>query len=289
MWAFANGVFVRDQDAVVSVHDRGFRYGDGVFDTIRVYRGRPFLIERHLARLIEGATAVGIAPLPTASALASAIRDLIDRNEIAEALVRTTVTRGVSTGWDSRHAGDPTVVIVEQPFEGYPDQLYRSGASIVILANTRLRPSALTPAAKSLSLLVHVQAKRNATAQDADEAVLCAESGTVAEGTVSNVFCVRDGRLHTPPLSDGILQGITREVVLGLARRDGIETVEDRMTPDELRTADEVFLTSTGMEVLSVTRADGHSVGSGRPGQVTLALRRRYQEFVTETLESSTL
>jgi branched-chain amino acid aminotransferase len=288
MWAFVNGVFVRDQDAVVSVHDRGFRYGDGVFDTLRVYRGRPFLIERHIGRLIEGATAIGVAPLPTASALASAIRDLIDRNEIAEALVRTTVTRGISTGWDARHAGDPTVVIVEQPFAGYPDQLYRSGASIVILANTRLRPSALTPAAKSLSLLVHVQAKRDATARDADEAVLCSESGVVAEGTVSNIFCVRNGRLHTPPLSDGILQGITREVVLGLARRDGIETVEDRITPDELRTADEVFLTSTGMEVLPVTRVDGRRVGSGQPGAITQNLRKCYQEFVRETLGGAT-
>lgn len=254
-----------------------------------MYRGQPFLIERHLARLIDGATAVGIAPLPTASALASTVRDLIDRNEIAEALVRTTVTRGVSTGWDARHAGDPTVVIVEQPFAGYPDQLYRSGASIVILANTRLRPSALTPSAKSLSLLAHVQAKRDATDHGADEAVLCTESGSVAEGTVSNVFCVKNGRLHTPPLSDGILQGITREVVLGLARRDKIETVEDRVTPDELRTADEVFLTSTGMEVMPVTRADGRPVGTGHPGPITLALRRGYQEMVRETLESRTL
>jgi branched-chain amino acid aminotransferase len=289
VWAFVDGVFVKDRDAVVSVHDRGFRYGDGVFDTLRVYRGQPFLIERHLARLIEGATAVGISPLPTASALASTVRDLIDRNEIAEALVRTTVTRGVSTGWDSRHAGDPTVVIVEQPFGGYPEALYRSGASIVILVNTRLRASALTPAVKSLSLMAHVLAKRDATAQNADEAVLCAESGSVAEGTVSNVFCVKEGRLRTPPLSDGILRGITRDVVLELARRTGLETNEDRMSPDELRTADEVFLTSTGMEVLPVTRADGRPVGSGHPGPITLALRRGYQVVVRETLESSTL
>jgi branched-chain amino acid aminotransferase len=289
MWAFVNGVFVRDQDAVVSVHDRGLRYGDGVFDTLRVYRGQPFLIERHIARLIEGTNAIGISPLPTPSAFASTIRDLIDRNEIPEALVRTTVTRGVSPGWEVRHAGDPTVAVVEQPFAGYPDPLYRSGASIVILANTRLRPSALTAAAKSLSLLAHVQAKREATAQDADEALLCSESGAVAEGTVSNIFCVKDGRLHTPPLSDGILQGITREVVLRLARRNGIETIEDRLTPDQLRAADEVFLTSTGMEVLPVCRVDGHRVGSGHPGEVTVLLRRRYQEFVTETLESWTL
>ncbi|MFZ5861935.1 MAG: aminotransferase class IV [Nitrospirota bacterium] len=280
-----NGTFVPDREAVVSVHDRGFRYGDGVFDTLRVYRGQPFLIDRHLARLIEGATALGIAPLPTASALAGTIRDLIERNELPEALVRTTVTRGVTTGWDVRHDGTPTVVIVEQPFAGYPDQLYRSGASIVILANTRLRPAALTPSVKSLSLLAHVQAKREASGQGADEAVLCTESGHVAEGTVSNVFCVKNGTLHTPPLSDGILQGITREVVLDLARRDGIKSAEDRLTPDQLREADEVLLTSTGMEVLPVTRVDGRHVGSGQPGQATLALRRRYQEFVGAMLE----
>ncbi|HET8760289.1 MAG TPA: aminotransferase class IV [Nitrospiria bacterium] len=284
MWAFVDGVFVQDRDAVVSVHDRGFRYGDGVFDTLRVYRGQPFLIERHLARLIQGATALGIAPLPTASALASTIRDLADRNGTPDALVRTTVTRGVSPGWDVRHAGNPTVVVVEQPFAGYPDQLYVSGASIVILADIRLRPSALTPAIKSLSLLAHVQAKRDATDQGADEALLCTESGFVAEGTVSNVFCVMGGTLRTPPLSDGILQGITREVVLELCRRNSIPAVEDHITPDQCRNAEEVFLTSTGMEVLPVTRVDGHPIGSGQPGAVTLGLRRRYQEFVRETL-----
>jgi branched-subunit amino acid aminotransferase/4-amino-4-deoxychorismate lyase len=132
--------------------------------------------------------------------------------------------------------------------------------------------------------MAHVQAKREATDQGADEAVLCTESGFVAEGTVSNIFCVEDGRLRTPPLSDGILQGITREVVLELARRDGLLTEESSLTPESLGEADEVFLTSTGMEVLPVTRVDGHPVGSGHPGPITLALRRRYQELVRETL-----
>jgi branched-chain amino acid aminotransferase len=162
--------------------------------------------------------------------------------------------------------------------------LYASGASIVILNESRLRPAALAPDVKSLSLMAHVQAKREAIEQGADEAVLCTESGFVAEGTVSNIFCVEDGRLRTPPLSDGILQGITREVVLDLARRDGLVTEESSITPESLREADEVFLTSTGMEVLPVTRVDGRPVGSGQPGAITLALRRRYQEFVRETL-----
>jgi branched-chain amino acid aminotransferase len=275
---------VRDSEAVISVHDRGFRYGDGVFDTLRVYEGRPFLLERHVARLLNGARALGIAPLPDASALGRFIRELIDRNGLLHAVVRTTLTRGASPGWDPSEAADPTLVAVEQPFSGYPERLYASGASIVILNESRLRPAALAPDVKSLSLMAHVQAKREAIEQGADEAVLCTESGFVAEGTVSNIFCVEDGRLRTPPLSDGILQGITREVVLDLARRDGLVTEESSITPESLREADEVFLTSTGMEVLPVIRVDGRPVGSGQPGAITLALRRRYQEFVRETL-----
>ncbi len=284
MWALVGGTFVRDSDAVVSVHDRGFRYGDGVFDTLRVHEGRPFLLERHVARLLDGAKALGIAPLPDSSALARLIRELIDRNGLPHALVRTTLTRGVSPGWDPSEATDPTLVAVEQPFSGYSERLYTSGASIVILTESRLRPGALAPTVKSLSLLAHVQAKREAADQGADEAVLCTESGVIAEGTVSNVFCVEDGRLRTPPLSDGILQGITREVVLDLARRDGLLTEEAQITPESFQEADEVFLTSTGMEVLPVTRVDGHPVGAGQPGPVTIALRKRYREFVRDTV-----
>ncbi len=283
MWALVGGTFVRDSEAVISVHDRGFRYGDGVFDTLRVYGGRPFLVERHLARLLEGAHALGITPPYDASALARLIRDLVDRNGLLHAVVRTTLTRGVSPGWDPDQAADATLVIVEQSFAGYPERLSTSGASIVVLTDSRLRPAAFSPSVKSLSLLAHVQAKREGTEHGADEALLCTESGFVAEGTVSNVFCVEAGRLRTPPLSDGILQGITRDVVLDLARRDGLTTEEAPITPESLQDADEVFLTSTGMEVMPVTRVDGRSVGSGQPGPVTLALRRRYQEFVIET------
>jgi branched-chain amino acid aminotransferase len=289
MWALVNGTFVRDQDAVVSVHDRGFRYGDGVFDTLRVYQGHPFLLDRHLARLLDGAAALGITPLPDIAALARLIRELTDRNGLPHALVRTTLTRGVSPGWDPVEATDRTLVVVEQPFVGYPERLYTSGASIVLLTDTRLRPAAWVPTVKSLSLSAHVQAKREATNQGADEAVLCTESGLVAEGTVSNVFCVEDGRLRTPPLADGILQGVTREVVLDLARRDGLLTEEAQITPESLQEADEVFLTSTGMEVLPVTRVDGHLVGSGKPGVVTLTLRKRYQEFVRQTVGTTKL
>lgn len=284
MWALVGTTFVRDSDAAVSVHDRGFRYGDGVFDTLRVYGGQPFLLERHVARLIEGARFLGITPAPDSEALVRLIRELIDRNGLLHALARTTLTRGLSPGWDPVESTDPTLVIVEQPFAGYPERLYTAGASVAVITDPRLRPAAPAPAVKSLSLLAHVQAKREAINQGADEALLCNDSGFVAEGTVSNVFCVEDGRLRTPPLSDGILQGITRDVVLDLARRTGLLTEEAQITPESLQESDEVFLTSTGMEVLPVTRVDRRPVGSGHPGPITLALQTRYQEFVRETI-----
>lgn len=282
MWAYVNGAFVPDHEAAVSVHDRGFRYGDGVFDTLRVYDGRPFLTDVHVRRLLSSAAVLGIHGLPDRDAFAAVIREVIDRNALGGGLVRSTVTRGGSEGWAPDDAARPTVVVLGRPFSGYPDPLYARGASAVIAATTRVPPSCLNPVLKPLSFLTHVQAKREAIARGADEAILCTESGLVAEGSVSNVFCAAGGRIATPPTSVGLLAGITRGVVIDLARREGLACDETPLTPDDLQAADEVFLTSTGMEVLPVTTIDGRRVGKGRPGAIAVALRRLYQALVLE-------
>lgn len=284
VWVYLNGVFVRERNAVVSIHDRGFRYGDGVFETIRVYEGRSLLCEAHLDRLLRGASILGLPGLPTRERLAVVVRDLIDRNGLPTALLRITVTRGVSDGWEPQPDEPPTVIIVERPYSGYPDELYAQGVSVIVVDTTRIPASALDPAIKSLNVLPQVQAKREAQARGAHEAILCTETGSVAEGSVSNVFCVEAGRIKTPPVSAGILPGITRAVVIDLARREGLPCDETLLTPDELRHADEVFLTGTGMGVLPVTTVDGRTIATGRPGTITHALRRLYQDFIRASL-----
>ncbi|MBI3607191.1 MAG: aminotransferase class IV [Nitrospirae bacterium] len=270
-----------DRDAAVSVHDRGFRYGDGVFDTLRVYDGRPFLIDEHVGRLVASSKTLGIGGLPPGDALSALIREVITRNGFGNALVRTTVTRGVSDGWEPDPTARPSVVVVGRPFSGYPAHLYRDGASIVV-TTIRIPASPPDPVLKSLNRLAQIQAKREAMARGADEAVLCTDAGLVAEGSVSNVFCVDAGRIITPPASVGLLPGITRGVVIDLARREGLACDETPFGLEDLQGADEVFLTSTGMEVLPVTRVDGRPIGLGRPGPIASALRRLYHVRVRE-------
>jgi branched-chain amino acid aminotransferase len=282
MWAYVNGAFVPDRDAVVSVHDRGFRYGDGVFDTLRVYDGRPFLLDEHVGRLVASSKTLGIGGLPPENALSALIREVISRNGFSNALIRTTVSRGVSDGWEPDPAARPSLVVVGRAFSGYPDHLYRDGASIVV-TTIRMPASDLDPVLKSLNRLPQVQAKREAMTRGADEAVLCTDTGLVAEGCVSNVFCVDAGRIITPPASVGLLPGITRGVVIDLARREGLACDEAPFGPEDLQGADEVFLTSTGMEVLPVTRVDGRQIGGGRPGPIASALRRRYHIRIRES------
>ena len=283
VWIYLNGMFIHERNAVVSIHDRGFRYGDGVFDTILVAESRPVLCEAHLDRLRRGASVLGLSGLPTREQMIAAIRELIDRNGLPTALVRLTVTRGASEGWEHQPEAAPTVVIAERPNAGYPARLYTQGAAVVVVGITRASPSALDPTIKSLNALPQVLAKQEATARGADEAILLAENGSVAEGSVSNVFCVTEGRIKTPPVSDGIFPGITRAAVIDLARREGLLCDELSLSPDELHQAEEVFLTGTGMGVLPVTSVDGRNI-SRSPGPITYALRRLYQDFLRTSL-----
>jgi branched-chain amino acid aminotransferase len=247
-----------------------------------VYDGRPFLLDEHVGRLVASSKTLGIGGLPPENALSALIREVISRNGFSNALIRTTVSRGVSDGWEPDPAARPSLVVVGRAFSGYPDHLYRDGASIVV-TTIRMPASDLDPVLKSLNRLPQVQAKREAMTRGADEAVLCTDTGLVAEGCVSNVFCVDAGRIITPPASVGLLPGITRGVVIDLARREGLACDEAPFGPEDLQGADEVFLTSTGMEVLPVTRVDGRQIGGGRPGPIASALRRRYHIRIRES------
>ncbi len=278
-----NGCIATPEEAVVSPLDRGFLYGDSVYETIRTYSGRPFSVDRHLQRLRRSADRVGIP-------LASAKVDLnteISRVLLAagndESAIRVIVSRGVGpVGYDTEAVGLPTCVVHVRPFPHPPAHWMTEGIDVAIVGVVRNAIAALDPAIKSSNLLNNLLAWREARRLRADEPILLNAAGELAEGASSNLFVVREGRLLTPPVEAGILRGVTRDLALELARAERIDTAEIAMHPDRLRQADEAFVTSTMKGILAVRRCDGWPIREGRPGPITRRLMQRFARLVQE-------
>lgn len=287
MWIYLNDRFVPKDEAVVSVFDHGYLYGDGVFETMRTYQGKVLLLTDHLARLERSASALGISLPVSRERLADLVREALTQNQLQEAYLRVTVSRGPGEiGLDPALCKAPTLVIIAKPFQPYPDSFYTHGVSVMIAKTRRNSPEAIPPHAKSLNYLNNILAKMEAKAAEVHEALLLNHHSEVTEGTTSNVFVVREGRLHTPAIDCGILAGLTRGVILELARDRGIETEEMRLTANDLYDADECFLTSTTQEVLPVTRVDGKMIGTGRPGELTRRLHASFRAGLDRFLDA---
>lgn len=280
IFASIDGVVLEAAEARVSVLDNGFVYGDSVYETLRTYGGRPFLLDRHLARLRRSAGRLAIALPLHDSELAGRLHETLRRAGNQESAIRIVVSRGVGdmTYRFDRVVG-PTVAIVVKPLEPFPESRYREGVAVAIVSVRRNHRDALDPAIKSSNLLNNILATREAQAQGAFEAILLNHDGYVAEGAGSNVFVAKAGALLTPPLGAGLLAGLTRELVLELAPRLGIELREQPLLPPELRQAEEAFLTSTLKEILPITRVDGAALADGRPGPLTARLLAAYREL----------
>ena len=287
MWVYVNDKFVPQEEAVVSVFDHGFLYGDGVYETLRAYRGRVFQLAEHLARLERSASRIRL-PLPISrEQLAGLVRESLSRNQLQEAYLRITVSRGAGEiGLDPALCKAPTLVIIAKPFQPYPDSFYSHGVSVILAKTRRNLPEALPPQVKSLNFLNNILAKMEATAAGAHEALMLNHKGEVTEGTTSNVFVVQGGRLRTPAVECGILEGITRSLVLQLASELGIPSEETRLTVSDLTGADECFLTNTTQEVLPVTRVDRKMLGAGRPGDTTRRLHTSFRACLDRLLDA---
>ncbi|MEW6247993.1 MAG: aminotransferase class IV [Nitrospirota bacterium] len=283
MWIFLNDRFVRAEEAVVSVFDHGFLYGDGVYETIRSYGPRIFMRDQHLARLRRSAEAIGIEiPIPPKD-WPGLLHEAMERNAVGneqvDAYLRITVTRGEGEiGLDPSLCRHPTVVIVAKALAAYPPRLYRDGACLIIAQTRRNLPAALSPQIKSLNFLNNILAKQEAVRAGAFDCVMLNWQDHLTECTTSNLFFVRSGRLCTPAIECGILDGITRELVLLLAREHSIPTEEGRYGVSTLLEAEECFLTNTSMELMPVTQIDRSPVGTGRPGPMTRQLRTIFAE-----------
>lgn len=280
MWIYLQDKFVMRKDAKVSVFDHGFLYGDGLFETIRSYSGIFFRLQEHLDRLSRSAKRINLT-LPPSKILEGLLSESLERNALQDATVRLTLTRGEGElGLDPDLCERPTLVITAKPFAGYPIDYYRQGVSAVIVQGLRNMAAEGDSFLKSLSFLPQVEAKMEAKRRGAFEGLFLNGAGYLSEGTVSNLFWVKEGILQTPALDVGLLDGITRRVVLELAAKEKITVQEGRFLPEPLFEAEEAFLTSTGLELAPLTEVNRRKIGPGIPGPMTTRLHHAFKEAV---------
>jgi branched-chain amino acid aminotransferase len=277
--AYVDGTWTPADEARIPVLDHGLLYGDGVFEGIRVYGGQPFLLDEHLARLTASARAIMLdLPAPLAE-IAALCHEAVARAGLADGYLRLVVTRGPGALGVSPHTcGRPSLILIAAPLSLYPPERYREGVKLITSSLRRSASDALPPQVKSLNYLTSVLASIEARRQGADEAVLLNAQGLIAECTADNLFLVSRGRVLTPAVASGALKGITRDLVLQLLAEQGIETAEAALTPADAWTADELFLTGTGAEIVPVCEVDGRPLPAERP--VTERVRSAFAAYV---------
>ncbi len=277
---YISGKLVEKEQATVSVFDHGLLYGDGVFEGIRVYGRKVFRLAEHIGRLYDCAKSIRLTIPITPAEMTQAVEETVAANDIQDGYVRLMVTRGAgSLGLDIRRTANPQVIVIADTITLYPEEHYEHGLSIITASTMRNHPGALSPRIKSLNYLNNILAKIEATDAGCLEAIMLNHKGEVAECTGDNIFIVHRGVLWTPSTEAGILEGITRNAVIELAREVGIPVREAPMVRHDVYIADECFLTGTAAEVISVVKVDGREIGNGKPGPVTQDLRQRFQKL----------
>lgn len=278
MYIYLNGKIVPSKEAMVSVFDHGFLYGDGIYETMRVYDGVVFKLEEHLKRLYRSALLIGLMIPLDIDHLKIAIYETLIANALRNAYVRLTISRGRgSIGLDPDFCPEPTIVIIAQEFKEYPKAFYKNGISLIISETRRNLKEAINPRIKSLNFLNNILAKIEAKKRNAYEAIMLNAYGKLTEGTISNVFFYKDGILCTPSLDCGILDGITRGMIIELARREGLKVEEGKFTKKDIYSAEEVFLTNTTMEVMPVLKIDDQKYAVGN---ISKLLRTIYRQEI---------
>ncbi len=277
---YIGGKLYNKEDAKISVYDHGLLYGDGIFEGIRSYNGKVFRMTEHLDRLWNSAKAIWLQIPMTKEEMAKAIEDTLAVNGIKDGYIRVVVTRGVGTlGLDPNRCDNPQVIIIADKISLYPEELYQKGLEIITVSVVRNHPAALSPRIKSLNYLNNILAKIEGIQAGCIEALLLNHKGEIAECTGDNIFLVRQGVLMTPPIDAGILEGVTRDVVIGLAKQAGIEVREIPLTKHDVYIADECFLTGSAAEVVPVVTVDSRTIGDGVPGPITQKLMAAFHKL----------
>ena len=275
-----DGEFFPADQAKISVWDHGLLYGDGIFEGIRIYNGKIFACTEHLDRFFESAVAVRLVLPMTKDEIRSAMREALKVNNLTEGYIRLVATRGVGTlGLSTKYTANPSIIIIAATIALYPQELCDTGLSLISSSYVRNHPNSISPRVKSLNYLSSILAKTEAQLLGAHEAVMFNHLGFVAECSGDNIFIVRSGELQTPDTAAGILAGITRNIVMELARQRGIAVTEKALVRDDLYAAHECFLTGTAAEIIAVTSIDGRQIGNGKPGEITNALKADYEKY----------
>jgi branched-chain amino acid aminotransferase len=280
MKIYLNGKLVPESKAKISVFDHGLLYGDGVFEGIRAYNGRVFMLDEHVDRLYRSAQAIAMKIPLTKAQMARAVVKTCQANKIVDGYIRLVVTRGVGElGLNPYLCKTPQVIVIAAAIQLYPKKLYDTGMAIVTVGTTRNHTEAVNPRIKSLNYLNNVLAKIEAINAGVMECILLNGQGYVAEASGDNVFVIRGDTLLTPPSWCGALEGITRQVVMQLAPEQGLKVKEDVLTRYDLYTADEVFLTGSAAEIISVVDIDRRTIGDGKPGRLTRRLAAAFSRY----------
>lgn len=261
-------------EAKVSVFDHGLLYGDGVFEGIRIYNGKIFEEQAHIKRLYHSARAIRLDIPLTPDQISHAMHESMKANGIeGDGYIRLLVTRGVGLlGLSIGHTANPMVVVIADRIQLYPPEVYARGLHCIFSSLARNHPNTTSPRVKSLNYLNNIMAKAEAKDAGADEAILLTIDGHISECTGDNIFIVRDGAVFTPPTSEGILEGITRGLVMELMRKRSIRMEEKSLIRHDIYVADEIFATGTAAEVIPITEVERRPVGDGNPGPITTQL-----------------
>lgn len=280
---YLDGKFVDEEEAKVSVFDHGFLYGDGVFEGIRAYHNSVFRLKDHVDRLYDSAKAVNMEIPVNKEQMSEIILESCRQNDLKDAYIRVVVSRGKGDlGLDPRKCSVPTVVCIASSISIYPEEMYEKGLDVITVPTRRNGPEGVNPRIKSLNYLNNIMAKIEANMAGVPEAILLNQEGYVAECTGDNIFMVKNGILKTPAIHLGLLEGVTRNEVIAIARKEGIDVQETTFTRYDLFVADEVFLTGTAAELIPVVKVDDRVIADGKPGPIFSKLLQQFRELVKE-------
>ncbi|WP_405083557.1 branched-chain-amino-acid transaminase [Paenibacillus psychroresistens] len=280
-WIYLNGSYVQKENAMISVYDHGFLYGDGIFEGIRIYNGNIFKCKEHLDRLYDSAKSI-MLDIPLAyEEMKSVLIETVRKNELRDGYIRLVVSRGPGDlGLDPRRSPKANVVIIVEQLAIYPEEAYLNGLKTVSVSTRRNIPDALNPKIKSLNYLNNILVKIQANLAGVGEAIMLNSQGFVAEGSSDNIFIIKRGIVFTPPCYCGALEGITRAAIIEICQKIGIPCKEEPFTLHDVYVADEVFFTGTAAEVIAVREVDARTIGEGKAGPITTRLLKEFRAVV---------
>lgn len=281
---YINGEFFDKENAKISVYDHGLLYGDGVFEGMRAYSGNVFRLKEHLERLYESAKAIHLTIPISPSEMTDAVKKTLEKNGLRDAYIRLVVTRGAgSLGLDPNKTSNPQVIVIADSITLYPAEFYDKGLPIITASTIRNHPAALSPRIKSLNYLNNIMAKIEGLQAGCVEALMLNHKGEVAECTGDNIFIVKKGELFTPSKESGILDGVTRNAVIDLAKQHSITVHEVALTRHDIIVSDECFLTGSAAELIPVVKIDSRVVGNGEVGPITKKLLAAFKTLVHQS------